>query len=243
MSDLQKAGQRHGPRFSFLQRALPNHRFRQVGEWWVCRLVAREGRGTRYPGKHSRRSRGQAVNTNSASDSSTAPTNLVQQTTTEGGATAPLWATAIATFFGVGRLKPGPGTWGSGATVLLWAALFRSLPPNLRTGTALALAALAAGVGIPAATRVSRASGKKDPQSVVIDEVAGQLIALIGVPLAWKTFVMSFILFRAFDIVKLPPIRQLEKLPEGTGIVLDDVAAGICALVVMQLMLHSGLLK
>jgi phosphatidylglycerophosphatase A len=185
------------------------------------------------------------VNTRSASDRSPAPTNRVQQTSTapDERATAPLWATMTATFFGVGRLKPGPGTWGSAATVLLWAVLSRSLPANLRTEIALTLAALAAGVGIPAATRVSRASGKKDPQSVVIDEVAGQFIALIGVPLAWKTFLMSFILFRAFDIVKPPPIRQLEKLPEGIGIVLDDVAAGICALVVMQLIFHSGLLK
>jgi phosphatidylglycerophosphatase A len=169
----------------------------------------------------------------------------VQQTTTtaDASAPAPLWATAIATFFGVGWLKPGPGTWGSAASVLLWAAVSRSLPPGLRTGTALSLAVLAAGIGIPAATRVSRASGKKDPQSVVIDEVAGQLIALIGVPLAWKTFLVSFILFRAFDIVKPPPVRQLEKLPEGAGIVVDDVAAGICAFVVMQLILHSGLLK
>lgn len=166
-----------------------------------------------------------------------------QTMATTKSATAPLWAAAIATFFGVGRLKPGPGTWGSAAAVLLWAAVSRSLPPNLRTGTALALAVLAAGIGIPAATRVSRASGKKDPQSVVIDEVAGQLIALIGVPFAWKTFLTGFILFRAFDIVKPPPVRQLEKLPEGVGIVLDDVAAGVCAFVVMQLILHSGLLK
>jgi phosphatidylglycerophosphatase A len=104
------------------------------------------------------------------------------------------------------------------------------------------MAGLAIAFGIPAATRVSRAAGNKDPQMVVIDEVAGQLIALIAVPLAWKTFLASFILFRAFDIVKPPPVRQLERLPEGTGIVLDDVAAGICALVVMQLILHSGLL-
>jgi phosphatidylglycerophosphatase A len=185
------------------------------------------------------------VSKDSTSDRHRVPANLVQRTAiaADERATAPLWATAIATLFGVGRLKPGPGTWGSAATVLLWAALSRSLPANLRTGTALALAALAAGVGIPAATRASRALSKKDPQNVVIDEVAGQLIALIGVPLAWKTFLMSLILFRAFDIMKPPPIRQLEKLPEGTGIVLDDVAAGVCALVVMQLILHSGLLK
>lgn len=158
-------------------------------------------------------------------------------------ATPALWASTIATFFGIGHLKPGPGTWGSAAAVLLWTALGRSLPSNLRVGVALVLAAVTAGIGIPAATCVSRASGKKDPQNVVIDEVAGQLIALIGAPLAWKSLIAGFILFRAFDIVKPPPIRQLEKLPEGTGIVLDDVAAGICALVVMQLILHSGLLK
>jgi phosphatidylglycerophosphatase A len=156
---------------------------------------------------------------------------------------APLWATLTATLLGLGRLKPGPGTWGSAVAVLLWGALSRAVPPNLRTLTAIVLAGLICMIGIPAATRVSRASGKKDPQFVVIDEVAGQLIALIAVPLAWKTFLAGFILFRAFDIVKPPPVRQLEKLPEGVGIVLDDVAAGIYALVAMQLILHSGLLK
>ena len=156
---------------------------------------------------------------------------------------APLWADRVATFFHVGRLHPGPGTWGSLAATVLWAALAYSLPQSARTLTALALAVLATAIGIPAATQVARAYAEKDPQFVVIDEVAGQLITLIGAPLAWKTFLAGFILFRAFDIVKPPPVRQLEKLPEGTGIVLDDVAAGIYALAVMQLLLHSGLLK
>jgi phosphatidylglycerophosphatase A len=105
------------------------------------------------------------------------------------------------------------------------------------------LAGLVTLVGIPAATRVARASANKDPQFVVIDEVAGQLITLIAVPLAWKTFLAGFILFRAFDIVKPPPVRQLERLSEGTGIVLDDVAAGIFALAVMHLLLHFALLS
>jgi len=154
----------------------------------------------------------------------------------------PLWATLVATFFGVGRLRPGPGTWGSASTTVLWAALAFALPQNLRTLTAIILAILVTLIGIPAATQVARSSGTKDPQFVVIDEVAGQLVALIAVPLEWKTFLAGFILFRAFDIVKPPPVRQLEKLPEGTGIVLDDVAAGIYALAVMQLLLRSGLL-
>ena len=85
--------------------------------------------------------------------------------------------------------------------------------------------------------------GVKDPQFVVIDEVAGQLIALIGVPFGWKTFLAGFILFRGFDILKPPPVRQLEALPEGTGIVVDDVAAGLYACAVMHLLLHFGILR
>jgi phosphatidylglycerophosphatase A len=149
----------------------------------------------------------------------------------------------VGTFFGIGRLRPGPGSWGSAATVLLWAGLAYSLPLSLRTPTAVALAVLVTLVGIPAATRVARATGVKDPQFVVIDEVAGQLITLIAVPLAWKTFLAGFILFRGFDIIKPPPVRQLERLPEGTGIVVDDVAAGIYALAGMHLLLHFGLLR
>ena len=149
----------------------------------------------------------------------------------------------VATFFGIGRLHPGPGTWGSVATVLLWSAVACGLPLSWRTPVAIALALLLTAVGIPAATRVARSSGIKDPQFVVIDEVVGQLIALIALPLAWKTLLAGLILFRAFDIIKPPPVRQLERLPDGTGIVLDDVAAGLYAFGVMHLLLHFGILK
>ncbi len=155
----------------------------------------------------------------------------------------PLWATLIATFCGIGRLRPGPGTWASVATVVLWAAAAHFLAPAQQTPVAIFAAILVTLIGIPAATVVARGSGVKDPQFVVIDEVAGQLIALIAVPLAWKTFAAGLILFRAFDIVKPPPVRQLERLPEGTGIMLDDVAAGILALIVMHLLLHFRLLS
>lgn len=155
---------------------------------------------------------------------------------------APLWATMVATFFGAGRLKPGPGTWGSLATLACWAALSHFLPNASRIPVNIALAILAVAVGIPAATRVARASGLKDPQFVVIDETAGQLITLIGAPLAWKSFLAGFILFRAFDIVKPPPVRQLERLPGGTGIVVDDVAAGLYGLAIMHVLLHFGAL-
>ena len=156
---------------------------------------------------------------------------------------APVWVSLTATFLGIGYMRPGPGTWASLATTLLFAALAYFLPGSAHIPVAIALAVLVTIIGIPAATLVARASRTKDPGFVVIDEVAGQLVSLIAVPLAWKTFLAGFILFRVFDILKPPPVRQLERLPEGSGIMLDDVAAGIYALVVVQLLLHWGLLR
>ena len=160
----------------------------------------------------------------------------------ESGGKAPLWASLTATFFGIGHIRPGPGTWGSAATVLCWWALTYVIPSNLQPWAALGIAVFVVLIGIPAATQVSRAYASKDPQFVVIDEVAGQLIVLIAAPVTWKTLLAGFILFRGFDIVKPPPVRQVERLPEGSGIVLDDVAAGLYGLAVMQLLLHFGLL-
>jgi phosphatidylglycerophosphatase A len=156
---------------------------------------------------------------------------------------APLWAILVATFFGVGRLRPGPGTWGSVAAVLIWLGVSRFIWPTCQLVTLAGMAALAIAIGIPAATAAAKFSGVKDPQFVVIDEVAGQWITLLLAPVAWKTLLAGFILFRGFDIVKPPPVRQLEKLPWGTGIVLDDVAAGFYALGIMQLLLHLGILS
>src|SRR5690348_2195983 len=149
----------------------------------------------------------------------------------------------IATFFGCGRMRPGPGTWASAATVLLWWALSHAAGPTLRIPLALLLAGVAIAVGIPAATRVARERGIADPSFVVIDEVAGQMIALIAAPVRWKTLLAGFILFRAFDIVKPPPLRLLEKIPGGSGIMLDDVGAGLYALAILQAALHFGWLR
>jgi phosphatidylglycerophosphatase A len=170
--------------------------------------------------------------------------NPTPEAASESGAPrrAPLWATLVATFFGAGRLKPGPGTWGSLATVIIWALASSQIPAASRVWTTIAAAAVVTLIGIPAATIVARASGVKDPQFVVIDEVAGQLVTLVAVPLAWKTFLAGLILFRVFDILKPFPIRRLERLPEGTGIVVDDLGAGLYALAVMHLLLYFGLL-
>jgi phosphatidylglycerophosphatase A len=147
-----------------------------------------------------------------------------------------LWAWLVATFFGAGLLKPGPGTYGSIAAVLIWYAAAHLVHPAqilLAIGTAVA-AILATLIGIPASTIVAHESGREDPGHVVIDEVAGQLIALIAIPADWQHAALSLLLFRLFDIFKPPPIRQLERLPAGTGIMLDDVAAGLFALAVAQ---------
>ena len=157
------------------------------------------------------------------------------------------WAWWVATFFGAGYLHPGPVTHASLITVVFWWVLASRLAPTQHLPVLAVLALVATLVGIPAATIVARESGRKDPQQVVIDEVAGQMIALLGfpffVPLTWKYLLASLILFRAFDIVKPPPVRQLEKLPGGWGIMLDDVAAGLLALVSLQLLIHFRVLS
>ncbi len=148
------------------------------------------------------------------------------------------WAWTVATFFGAGLGKPGPGTWGSVAALLLWAAVAWGLHPapislflTLLAGILVSIV-----VGVPAATLVASESAQKDPQFVVIDEVAGQWIALLGSRADWRHALIALILFRLFDITKPFPARQLESLPKGWGIVFDDVAAGLYALGVASLL-------
>jgi len=148
------------------------------------------------------------------------------------------WAFAVATFFGAGYGKPGPGTWGSVAAVLLWAAFAHFAHPTTLTLTlALLIGVVVATVlGVPAATIVERESGRTDPGFVVIDEVIGQWITLLGSPFDWRHGLIALVLFRLFDITKPFPVRQLERLPAGWGIVFDDVAAGLYALGVASLL-------
>jgi phosphatidylglycerophosphatase A len=145
------------------------------------------------------------------------------------------WAWVTGTFFGIGMIGKGGGTVASIVTVAIWWALARSsITAQSLTIVMVVLAVFTTLIGIPAGTIVARELGKKDPSEVVIDEVAGQSIALIAIPLDWKYAIASLILFRAFDIIKPPPVRQLESLPDGTGIMMDDVAAGILALIIVQ---------
>lgn len=144
----------------------------------------------------------------------------------------------LATLFGVGHLQPGSGTWASALTVLLWWLAGRWIAAAWLLPVAVIASAVFTLLGIPVSATAARESGQKDPGFVVIDEVAGQMIALIGVPLHWKYLLASFILFRSFDIAKPFPLRRLERLPGGTGIMMDDVGAGLYALVLLQVWLH-----
>lgn len=134
----------------------------------------------------------------------------------------------IATWFGCGYAPVGPGTVGSLAAALIaWAlAHWAAWPP----WTIAALGVIAAAPAIWAANVTARALGTKDPGVVVVDEVVGQWIAFAGAAsIDWLTILAGFILFRVFDIVKPPPVRQLERLPGGLGIVADDAFAGVYA--------------
>jgi len=150
------------------------------------------------------------------------------------------WAWAAGTFFGLGYMKPGPGTYASVATVLLWwgaANGFHIGPHNLSALTFLAMVVVTA-IGIPASTIVAHEAAKKDPGFVVIDEVAGQLFALIALLPTWVHGLEALVLFRVFDIWKPWPIRRVEKLPRGWGIMLDDVLAGFFAHIVLHLLMY-----
>ena len=140
----------------------------------------------------------------------------------------------IATCLGCGYSPVAPGTVGSLAAIALAIPLHQFA--RFSPWQFAVLAALGFGPAVWAATGTARLVKAKDPGIVVIDEVIGQWIALAGArTLNWKTYLGAFILFRLFDIWKPAPVRQLESLPEGLGIVADDAMAGIYAALVLWL--------
>lgn len=142
----------------------------------------------------------------------------------------PAWS--LATWFGCGYSPFAPGTAGSlgGLVPAVALSVWGGWPP----WAFLVLAALMTPIGMWAADVVARESGRKDPQIVVVDEVLGQWITLAGAAsLNWKTFLVGFVLFRVFDVFKPPPVRQLERLKGGIGIVADDLMAGVYGALVL----------
>ena len=136
----------------------------------------------------------------------------------------------IASFFGIGKIPGAPGTWGSLAAVPCFYYLARF--PWVHLGLLPLLFLL----GVYASTQVERRFAEKDPSWVVIDEVLGVGVAMVGIPTDWPFVIMALILFRLFDIWKPYPIRKLEKLPEGWGIMADDLLAGVYA----NIWIHIG---
>jgi phosphatidylglycerophosphatase A len=141
----------------------------------------------------------------------------------------------FATWFGCGLAPKAPGTFGAlGALVVAWPLVFHHGWQPLWFG---ALAIVILYPAIQSATAVSVGTGRKDPQIVVVDEVVGQWLTLAGATrLNPMAFLYALILFRLFDIWKPPPVRSLEKLPAGTGIVLDDAMAGIYGAVILYVL-------
>jgi phosphatidylglycerophosphatase A len=138
----------------------------------------------------------------------------------------------IATVLGCGLSPVAPGTAGSLAGLAsAWALVhFLSLPPYCLAILSLGLVP----IGIWSATLTAQMSGKKDPGLVVVDELLGQWITLAGaVRTNWKMYLIGFLLFRLFDIWKPYPVRQLESLPAGQGIVADDLMAGLYGALVL----------
>lgn len=150
-------------------------------------------------------------------------------------------AVAIATWFGCGYFPVGPGTVGSLVGVLV-AVLLQYFVGPVRWPLVLAIALLLL-PGIWASTKTARHLRKKDPGVVVVDEVLGQWVTLLGAPvLNWKTVAAGFVLFRLFDIWKPGPVRKLERLPDGIGIVADDLAAGALGALILYIGVRLSLL-
>lgn len=182
-----------------------------------------------------------------------APSAAIKQSSPARTATD-YFAISIATC-GVGFLPLAPGTWGSLVGVglylllrglfmtILWPLAGRNQLNLLHIGYALVTlelfaVAVVSAIGTWAATRTEQLSGKKDPGKVVIDEVAGQMLALTAMPMeveSWWTIILAFLLFRFFDIVKPYPARKLESLPAGLGIMSDDLVAGVYAAMMVAL--------
>jgi phosphatidylglycerophosphatase A len=161
----------------------------------------------------------------------------------------------MITTFGLGLLRPAPGTWGSMPTVALAGLLMllgvRPCGEGVLYGVVYHAALVAvllifSWACIAFGDGAEVYFGKKDPGSVVADETAGQAIPLVALPAAatgefWHlvaTLAIAFVAFRVFDILKLWPANGLQKHPGGWGILLDDLVAGVQAMVVVQVVVR-----
>jgi len=146
----------------------------------------------------------------------------------------------VVSALGLGYLPVCPGTWASLGAAAAQALLVTFAPPAVVVPIMVAAIAVSFALGMALTPWAEQHFGKKDPRQFVLDEVAGQWLACLWfVPVGggevppWQYSVIAFFVFRLFDIVKPPPIRRIEKLPAGWGVMLDDVFAGVYAAVVL----------
>lgn len=143
-------------------------------------------------------------------------------------------AVFTASLGGIGMLPIAPGTWGS----LIALAIGLWLVPHFDPRVWLVVLGISLAGAIPVCSAAERALARTDPSAVVLDEAWGMLAILAVLPwlvASWVWWLSAFLLFRVFDIVKLPPARQLERLPGGWGIMADDVAAAAQTVLVLWL--------
>ena len=159
------------------------------------------------------------------------------------------WRKLLLTGFGLGILRPAPGTWGSLPPVLLVILLIAIAPSDsliVTINIALAFVAVVFALVCLLLGRSGEAEfGTKDPSQIVADEIVGQCLTLwflpwrdLSRPHAWwwnlNIAAVALISFRVMDIVKPPPARAAQELPYGRGILLDDVIAGVYAMILTQ---------
>lgn len=138
----------------------------------------------------------------------------------------------IATVLFIGYFPFAPGTVCS-AVIMIFLNLFK--PSYL---VVLAILIVSIVTGTIASERIEKASNKKDPSYIVIDEFAGYLTSMLFIPINWQNLLIAFILFRIFDITKPAPIRQIErKLKGGLSIMMDDIVAGLITNVLIRIFL------
>lgn len=141
-------------------------------------------------------------------------------------------ARLLATGFGSGYAPVAPGTAGSAVGLLLfWPLALLSGPWQI------VACAVVFVLGAYASARLARELGRKDPGLAVVDEIVGMWVTLVGLPFGPVTALLGFVLFRVMDVVKPWPARALEGLPDGWGIMADDVAAGVYAHLALRVVL------
>jgi phosphatidylglycerophosphatase A len=139
----------------------------------------------------------------------------------------------LATFFGVGFFPLAPGT----LTSLIVVILYKFYLFNLSWPVYLLIFLCLFFIGVFVSTQYSTELGKTDPRKIVIDEACGQLIVLFQMPTSWFLLLLGFFLFRLFDIIKPYPIRKVENLRKGWGIMLDDILAATYTIIIIRIFL------